>query len=88
MSIWAYFTQLRDLCDTCPNTIHCSLCAGKMLFRDLSDRGLERKKETPGRQVLLQNMLEFIQKWDKAEVDGWHIVEPCRGLQKISPRAS
>lgn len=40
------------------------------IIRDQSDRGLERKKETPEPQALLQNMLEFIQEWEKAKVDG------------------
>ena len=44
-----------------------------MIFRDLNDRGVERKQDTPSPQALLENVRVFIQKWEKAEIDGWHI---------------
>ena len=45
-----------------------------MIFRDLNDRGVERKQDTPSPQALLENVRVFIQKWEKAEIDGWHIL--------------
>ena len=45
-----------------------------MIFRDLKDRCSRHQMNTPEPPVLLDNVQQFVKKWENAEMNGWYIL--------------
>ena len=45
-----------------------------MIFRDPKDRSAKRQMNTPEPRLLLDNVNQFVKKWENAEMNGWYIL--------------
>ncbi len=52
---------------------HCK-CDISMIFRDPKDRSVKRQMKIPEPSVLLDNLQQFVKKWEHTEINGWYIL--------------